>query len=207
VSAPREGILDQAQASAGPVRGGELARLVAAALRIVWRSSRRDFVAVVACSLLIGAGSSAQVLLAGHIAGRALSGSAAGAAVAALLPGVIGLVVVTAAVALVSAVARERQRVVGELVAKSAQAQVLQVAAGVRLEEFERPEFYDRLQRATLTAMIRPAQLASGLLGAISAGLSCAGVAVGLLFIDPLLGGCGSRRPTPTRPSTGSPSP
>ena len=44
----------------------------------------------------------------------------------------------------------DRQALLGELAGKRAELEILRIASGVRYEEFERSEFYDRLERAQL---------------------------------------------------------
>lgn len=185
---PVPGLLDEVNAPVGAISVRRQVSLAAAGLRLVWQSARGEFVKVVLCALALGVGGGLQVLLTSRIVG-AMVGPAGpvgfGADVVAFL---LALVVITAAIRFVSTMQGERERLVGELVARTSQARIMEVAARTRLETFESSSFYDRLQRATVTAEIRPVQLASGILGGISALTAAVGVAVGLILINPLLG-------------------
>jgi ATP-binding cassette subfamily B protein len=63
---------------------------------------------------------------------------------------------------------------------------VLQVAASVRLREFDSPEFHDRLQRARTNNMA-PMTLAMSVPTVLGAFIGVVGVAIGLLVINPWL--------------------
>jgi ATP-binding cassette subfamily B protein len=179
------GLLDEVQAPTGKLTGRRQLELGRAALRLVLASARKDLVIVAGCAVLLGVCSAAQVLLTGYAVGAVLGGELSTGVMTSLLL----LVVITAGMKFISAFQLERERLAGELVARHAQGHVLKVAGGASLSSFDRPEFYDRLQRAMVTAEIRPAQLASGVLGTLSALTASAGVAVGLMVISPLLGG------------------
>ena len=182
------GLLDEVHAPVGTISIRRQVSLAVAGLRLVWQSARGEFLRVVLYALVLGAGGGMQVLLTSRIVGalvRPTGPARFGVDVVALL---LALVVVTAAIRFLSTAQAERERLVGELVARTAQARIMEVAARTRLETFEKSSFYDRLQRATVTAEIRPVQLASGILGGISALTTAVGVAVGLILISPLLG-------------------
>ncbi|MFB6718620.1 ABC transporter ATP-binding protein [Kribbella sp. NPDC056345] len=179
-------LLDAVHAPVTEAGPRQLARLVKAALGMVWASARREFSGVLVAAVLGGAGSALQVYLTGRLV-AALTSAGAG------LPAGLGVQIcalagVTIGLGFLASFQRERERVVGELVARHAQTQVLEVSAQVPMESFEEPGFYDRLQRAMVTAEIRPVQLASGLLSTLVATTGALGVAVGLLTISPLLG-------------------
>ncbi|HIW64437.1 MAG TPA: ABC transporter ATP-binding protein/permease [Candidatus Stackebrandtia excrementipullorum] len=182
------GLLDEVQQPVGRLSPRRQLWLTWQALRMVWASAPRDFCLVAAGALITGVGAGAQVMLTNGALQGVLSGSAdAGLPTTAVLY-LLALVAVTAALKFTASFQSERERIVGELVARHAQTQVLEVAASKRLESFEQPEFYNRLERATVTAEMRPVQLASGLLGTISSGVATLGVLVALLVISPWLG-------------------
>ncbi len=181
------GLIDQINSPVGPVSFRRQVRLAAAGLKLVWDSARREFVTVALFALAVGAGGGLQVLLTSQLVGAMVGGGGAGLDRRAV--GLVtALVAVTAGIRFLTTAQTERERLVGELTARTAQVRIMEVAARTRLEAFERSEFYDRLQRASITAEMRPLQLASGLLGGISALTGAAGVAAGLLVISPLLG-------------------
>ncbi|GAA4894812.1 ATP-binding cassette subfamily B protein [Stackebrandtia albiflava] len=179
------GLLDEVQRPIGRLSARRQLWLTGHALRMVWTSARGDFLLVAAGALVVGVGAAAQVAVTNSALTQVLSDGAQTAAVGHLLV----LVAITAVLKFTASFQMERERVVGELVARHAQTRVLDVAAATRLESFDDPDFYNRLERATMTAEMRPMQLASGLLGAISAGVAAVGVLAALVSISPLLGG------------------
>jgi ATP-binding cassette subfamily B protein len=182
------GLLDEVHAPAGQITAARQLRLAGAALRLVWVSARAEFAKVAVCALLLGLGGGLQVLLTSRIVGALVATADRGGLGVDAMATLLALVLITTAIKFLSTLQSERERLVGELVARHAQARVMDVAARTRLETFESSSFYDRLQRATVTAEIRPVQLASGILGGISALTAAAGVAVGLILINPLVG-------------------
>lgn len=181
-------LLDEVHSPSGRITAARQVRLAAAALRLVWVSARGEFAKVAACALLLGLGGGLQVLLTARVVGGLVAAPGDGGLGADVMAVLLGLVLVTAAIKFLSTFQVERERLVGELVARNAQTRVMDVAARTKLETFESSSFYDRLQRATVTAEIRPVQLASGILGGLTALTAAAGVAGGLLLINPLLG-------------------
>jgi ATP-binding cassette subfamily B protein len=62
----------------------------------------------------------------------------------------------------------------------------LNAATAVDLIELDRPAFHDRLLRAQLNAQVRPVQMVNGAVGFVSAAFSAVGVALALLFVQPV---------------------
>jgi ATP-binding cassette, subfamily B, bacterial len=85
-----------------------------------------------------------------------------------------------------SAVQREHQQLLGELVGRHVEESLLDVAAAVELEAFETPEFHNRLQRMR-TNSHQPMNLVYGISGLASAAIGLVGVIIALLTIEPLL--------------------
>ncbi|MFD0555463.1 ATP-binding cassette subfamily B protein [Stackebrandtia endophytica] len=181
------GLLDEVNQPVGRISLRRQIWLTGQATRMVWTSAPRDSCLVVAGALLMGVGGAFQVLLTNSALQTVLADGDGGVP-ASTIRDLLLLVALTAGVKFIASFQLERERVVGELVGRHAQTRVLDVAARVNLEAFEKPEFYNRLERATVTAEFRPLQLASGLLGAITSGVAAMGVLVALLVISPLLG-------------------
>lgn len=85
-----------------------------------------------------------------------------------------------------SAVQREHQQLLGELVGRHVEESLLDVAAAVELEAFETPEFHNRLHRMR-TNSHQPMNLVYGISGLASAAIGLVGVIIALLTIEPLL--------------------
>jgi ATP-binding cassette, subfamily B, bacterial len=156
------------------------------ALRIVSASSRLELALVVGLQVL-GALAVIVLLLVGQ---QALSAVATidkeNGSVDDVLPWALGLAAVAAAQLFVAAVLRERQQILGELVGRHVEEQVLDVAAAVELEAFETPAFHNRIQRARMQRH-QPLNLVYGLTGLANSAFGIAAIVVALAAIEPLL--------------------
>jgi ATP-binding cassette subfamily B protein len=125
------------------------------------------------------------------VAGRELLASviAAGPTADLTRPLITGavLVVMLGVINLAGSVAAGRDDILSELLNRHVTRLILDVVSSSDLEDFERPAFHDRLERAITSAESRPYQIAQGLGSLISALLATAGVAVALATIHPLL--------------------
>jgi ATP-binding cassette subfamily B protein len=83
-------------------------------------------------------------------------------------------------------VQRERQEVLGELMQRHVEEQVLEVATAVDLLAFETPAFHNRVQRMRLSGP-QSLNLVFGLSGLIRAAIGVVAVLVALITIEPLL--------------------
>ena len=104
----------------------------------------------------------------------------------AVFPWALALAAISAISGFASAVQREQQQILGELVGRHMEEQTLTVAASVDLAAFEHPDFHNRLQRVQ-SARNQPLNMVFGLSGIISAVVGVIAVAVALLAIEPLL--------------------
>ncbi|WP_018653831.1 ABC transporter ATP-binding protein [Actinomadura flavalba] len=159
-----------------------LPALVAAAVRLVLAAAPREFLLVTALQAVAGLGL-VLPLVGGHeLLTRVLAGDARGA-----LPQAVVVLGLLGAIGVATAVAASRDDVLSELVNRHAMGRILDVACAADLEQFERPDFHNRLERASMSARIRPHQLVQGL-GALGAALmATAGVALALATIEPWL--------------------
>jgi ATP-binding cassette, subfamily B, bacterial len=177
---------DILRASGGRRDLRRLPGLVRQAFRLVWEAAPKQLMIAAGLQVIAGITLAAQLLVLRRVLG--VAAAAAGVpSVGALAPELSlfgGLLVV---VALAGVAQREQQRTLGEYVAKYTTGRVLGVSTKVDLIEYDRPTFYDRLQRARVNASIRPLQIANGVIGLI--GSSAAVVAVGgaLLVIEPVV--------------------
>lgn len=162
-----------------------LPRLVGGAIRLVWRAARREFLLSAALQIVAGFGLAGQVLVGRHLLERVLT-LGEGSDFGDVVPWLVALAGLSATLAFANLARVEQQRLLSELVARHATDQVLEVATSVDLLAYEVPAFHNRLQRAHVNALTRPAQMATGVLGLMSAGISIAGIAAALLFIEPI---------------------
>ena len=143
-------------------------RLLKGAIKLVWQAAPREFSLSGALQVLAAVGIAAQVLVGQQLLQRVLDvgdGTDFGDTVPWLvLFAGLGVLLAFANIARV-----EQQRVLTELVARHALSQVLDVSTSVDLLAYDDPSFHNRLERATTNAVVRPSQMATGVLGVLSA--------------------------------------
>jgi ATP-binding cassette, subfamily B, bacterial len=162
-----------------------LPRLLLQALALVWEATGARLAWLTGLQLVSGAALAAQLLVLKRLLDVLTAGGDAG--LADLLPALaafVALLVVTAATGLATA---EQQRILGQMVERHTTGMVMDVATGVELLDYDRPEFYDRLQRARVSATGRPVQMTSGLLGLANSGIAVVAIGATLLWLEPLI--------------------
>ena len=154
-------------------------------LRILWQAGRTDFVLSTLLQAVSGLGIVGQLLIGRHVL-QVLVDAGAGAALGRVLPWGIALAVLSTAMFTASAVQRERQQILGELVARYVEGQLLDVAAEVDLKAFETPAFHNRMQRVRANQN-RPQSMVFGLSALVGSTLGLVGVLAGLVVVQPVL--------------------
>jgi ATP-binding cassette subfamily B protein len=155
-------------------------------LRLAWMAAARELSLVLVLQLVSAAGLLVQLLLGRSILNAIVNHRTSGG-LAHLTPTLIGLAVVTAAVAVSATVLNERQRVLAALVDRHVQDRILDVVAEVPLPDFENPDFHDRLRRATTNASERSWQVSIAIVSFFSAAAALVPLAVVLVRIEPLV--------------------
>lgn len=156
------------------------------ALRLAWTAARRQFLLISIFQVATGAGMAGQVLITKHLL-TVLLGERGHVTVARLLPSIALLAVVTIAIRLAGLVATEKSRIMTTLLEAHAMAELSDAATAVNLVDYERPGFFNMLQRAQLAAMTRPSQMVTSLTMAFGAVTGIVGLAGALLTIKPVL--------------------
>lgn len=156
------------------------------ALRLAWTAARRQFLAISFFQAVSGLGAAAQVLISRHLL-SVLLGEHRQVTVGRVLPSVFLLAVVTIAIRLAGLVASESSRILTTLLEAHAMKELSDAATGVNLVDYERPGFFNMLQRAQLAAMTRPTQMVTSMTTAFGAVTSILGLAAALLAIKPIL--------------------
>jgi ATP-binding cassette, subfamily B, bacterial len=163
-----------------------LPSIVRAGLGIVASSSRLELVIVIVLQL-VGAASLVLLLLLGQRALQAVASiDRTGGTVGDVVPWALALAGVASAQLFAGALLRERQQILGELVNRHVEEQVLDVSAAVELEAFETPAFHNRIQRARMQRH-QPLNLVYGLTGLANAAFGIGAIVVALAAIEPLL--------------------
>jgi ATP-binding cassette subfamily B protein len=167
-----------------PIR--ELPSLVREAVRLVMRAARRQWIASIGLSALIGVLTSIQLVLTRDLLGHLLD-IESGSGISGLGPTLVAFVVAFTIASVAQLSQSELRRLVGEKVGRHAQVEVATAAARVELVDFDRPGFHDLLQRASANASTRPVQVSYALITIITSGLTAAGIIVGLAVVEPIL--------------------
>lgn len=162
-----------------------LPRLLAGALRLVWSAARPQLVLNVALQAVGSASLAAQVLVGKQLLTKLLADNST-KDFSSVVPSVVLLAAVLAVASVTTIVRTELQRLLSEMVSRSAMQQVVDAACRADLARFEDPAFHDRLQRAIVNANIRPLQMTIGLLSVASSALGVVAVGIALLTIEPL---------------------
>ncbi len=160
--------------------------LVRDGLRMLLAASRRDFLVSTTLQLVGGGGIVAQLLI-GQQALHALLAAVRGhGSPISIVPWALAVGAVSTLLFIATSVQRERQELLGEILARHVEERLLDVAAHVDLIVFDDPNFHNRLERAR-SARHQPMNLVFGVSGLARAAIGVVGVTVALLAIEPLL--------------------
>lgn len=124
-----------------------------------------------------------QLALAQRLVGPLLSGESLPRLLALMVPVVV---LVGVLVALTSAQGY-LQGLLSEVVTRATWRRVLRTTTTVPLEQFDSPDYFDRLQRIRSNALTRPLQLVQGAISLAGGILGAGALFVSLLVIEPLL--------------------
>jgi ATP-binding cassette subfamily B protein len=164
-----------------------LPALVRDAARLLWRVSPRRFLVTAVMQILIATGAATQLLAGRDALALVLNAPRTGASSADLVPPLLLLGAVTAALHILRSVEFLGEEALQNQVAHAALGEVLDVAAGVDLEAFETAAFFDRLQRATTAARDRPWATVRALIGLLSSLLGFVALGSVLAGLEPVL--------------------
>lgn len=165
---------------------GRLSRLIRTSLGLVWSAGKGLLVTLTVLQLLSAAALAGSVLAVQAVLNAILALSG-GRGIDTVVAPILAFAALTAFTAIASAVDRQLQRVLGELVVRRMWHRMLTVATGVDLQHFESPQFYDRLNRVQTNAMVRPHQVTQGLLAMIGSLAASIGLGLALVGISPIL--------------------
>jgi ATP-binding cassette, subfamily B, bacterial len=179
-------IYDIQSAENTKVRVRALPRLTRQALRLAWAAGPREFM-ISSLLQVVGGGGIVLLLLLGQEGLQALLNALQHSqTLVSVAPWAIAIAVVAGIQSFVTAVQRERQEILGELIQRHIQENVLEVATAVDLLAFETPAFHNRVQRMQMSAH-QPLNMIFGLSGLIRAVIGVVAVLVTLMTIEPTL--------------------
>ena len=162
-----------------------LPRLVLGALRLVHRAAPGELIFTSVLQIVTSLALAAQVLIGKRLLTTLLDDNSSHS-FGSSAPLIIALAILLAITAIATVLRIEFQRLLSELVARSAIRQVVEAASSADLIRFENPAFHDRLQRAIVNATVRPLEMTTGLLTVTGSLLSTLAIGFTLVFIDPL---------------------
>src|SRR4051794_29696016 len=127
----------------------------------------------------------AEVLVARDLATGLVASEHGDQSVSDLVPEIVGLVLLTAAIGVANAVQLQRQRILTELCLRRGEDRVLAVTSTVELAAFDDPGFHDLVERAGAAVMRLPGVITS-LSGLLRATAGAVGAVIGLIALEPL---------------------
>ena len=168
----------------GPRR---LLGLTGPALKLVWKASPRETMLLAGLQTLSGLMLPVQVLAGKWALDEVLAASDKDAGMSSALPAIaVALLAMTVGQLLASA-ARQRQRLLPEMTAQTAQEMLAEKAVSLDLQALETPAFHDRLVRVQRDAVHRPASMVRDLSSIVSSAVAVGGLVVLLLSVHPVL--------------------
>jgi ATP-binding cassette subfamily B protein len=156
------------------------------AIRLVVAAGRREFIVSTSLQFISAAAIGVQLVVGRGALQALLEADRLGSGLTSVTPWAVGLALLTVISLFASAVQREQQQILGELVSRYMHGEALAVASKVDLTAFEHPEFHNRLQRVQ-TGLHQPLNMVYGVSGLISAMVGVVGVSAALIAIEPLL--------------------
>ena len=159
--------------------------LLVGAFRLVWSAAPGQLALNVALQVVGSLALAVQVLVAKGLLTKLLADNSS-KDFSSVIPSIVLLVAALGVASVAGIVRTEVQRLLAELVARSAMQQVVDTASRADLARFEDPAFHDRLQRAIVNASIRPLQMTTGLLALGTAISGVVAIGIVLAVIEPL---------------------
>jgi ATP-binding cassette subfamily B protein len=160
--------------------------LLRRAIRLVTAAGRREFIVSTSLQFISAAAIGVQLVVGRGALQELLEADRLGSGLTPVTPWAVGLALLTVLSLFASAVQREQQQILGELVSRYMHGEALAVASKVELTAFEHPEFHNRLQRVQ-SGLQQPLNMVYGVSGLISALVGVVGVSAALIAIEPLL--------------------
>ena len=164
-----------------------LPRLAGSAFALAHKASPRLLAFVLVAQVLAAVLLGAQVLLGKAAIEAVLLQSQPGGSFGPVVGPLAGLAFVTAASGLLTGASTHLQRLLAEKLQKLSMEGILGVTTTVELLDFERPEFFNDLQRVRVNAVTRPLTMVTGLVQVVGGSLAVIGLSVSVLLIAPVL--------------------
>ena len=156
------------------------------AIRMLTRADGRVFRFAVLLQI-VGAFSATGIVVAGKLVLDAFGGSTTDVRIGRLVAPVVLLAVTSALASSASVMQVQQGRLLGEAATRDIWRDLLNVSSRVDLETYERPDFYNRLDRVANNAIRQPVQMALGVLTLLGGLIGTTMLIVVLALIEPLL--------------------
>jgi ATP-binding cassette subfamily B protein len=164
-------------------------RTIGAAVRLVWRASRREFLVVMTMDLVQAVGIFVLILQVQRVLSDLISADN-GTSAPALVANLVVFITANIVIVLAEAVIANRRTMLGERTSIYACGEVIGVATLAELDDFDNSRFHDRLQRAASSASHRPMQLVGSLITIMQALFTVLSLWVALLVLQPWIALC-----------------
>ncbi|MFG2169094.1 ABC transporter ATP-binding protein [Micromonospora chersina] len=183
-------MVDSGMLLATPPRSGRRRpfRAVGAAVRLVWRAGRREFLIVTAAQIAMGLSTFVLIVQAQQVLTKLL-GSGTGQPRGIAL-NIILFLATNVLIAVAQAVVANRRILLQERVGIHVCGEIIKVTCLAELDDFDDATFHDRLQRVQSSAMSRPGQLVQGLVQQGQSLIVLIASWVALMTIQPVLALC-----------------
>jgi ATP-binding cassette subfamily B protein len=191
-TAPRRGPITASDLSRPANRRLGLRRLpqiTLRALKMVWHASPRQLLTSVGLQAFTSITTVAQLL----VLKQSVSGVTHVANHGSATPLIIDLAVLGAITVLsgtVASIAYHQQALLVECVGTHTHGRIIDVATTVEMEAFDTPAFYDQLQRAQTSSLVRSIEMVTTVTTLVTGLFMSAGIAIALLLMQPLLLAC-----------------
>lgn len=153
---------------------------------LVRRASPRLAAVVVVVQVLVAVLAVSQLAALQRALSAILTGGESGD-YAAIVPPLSILAALIAVGGVLNAALSQFRRLLGQRVNALVLDRIFGVTVAVDLEDYEQPEFFNRLQRVVTNASSRPLALTQGLIDLVASSLTTIGVSVALFVLHPLL--------------------
>ncbi len=163
-----------------------LPELIRQALTLLWHASPRQSLASVALQGFASVATVVQLL----VVRQSVSGIASlahGGSPTTLIVDLAILVAITVLSSATASITTHQQLLLVELVGKNIHGQIIDVSTAVEMEAFDMASFYDQLERAQTSALVRSIQMVSSVTAFFTSLLTTAAIAVALLLLQPVL--------------------